>query len=161
MAEDSIESTSGLLHLVAPINAQNTTSAEDIAAAGQNLGGNILATAVAALFGMCGRDIDCRDLSRTTYRGTERYLTLNNRFEQIPVTAFVSQDCNNTNSLSSAAEGSCDDAPKVGAVAQAMVVYKRPACYDAPNCTYGFDDTGIVNERPNLFNPFWQATLAN
>ncbi|MCG8669825.1 MAG: pilus assembly protein TadG-related protein [Pseudomonadales bacterium] len=177
VANDSIESTSGLLHLVAPIDSSNTTDVNRITDSSVQMGGNIIVTALAALFGGCGSDVDCGSLAGTSYQGTQRYVSLSDPDQEIRVTAFLSHDnCNdklgytNTgqlqqdwNSDQTRYEEQACDSETVAAVSEAEVIYRRPACYQTGGggCEYGFDDAGITSETANLFNPFWQAKLAN
>lgn len=55
----------------------------------------------------------------------------------------------------------CSSDKNILAYAQARLFYQRPSCDPTGlDCTIGFSSNGVTGEQPNLFNPFWQASLA-
>ena len=162
-------------------------SASDDAAAMSARVGNLFNDGVVQLFetyGLCGDDanVDCSSLANGQYRGVQRYTYLNPDFASTSprVTAVLSQpkcgDNIGRNDDGSVAQGwhdnmrfleqnrsterkICDGT--VYAVAQAEVFFQRPVCTDA-QCQQGFsnsDGNRTFEEKPNLFNPFWQVRL--
>lgn len=148
--------------------------------AGRAVDSGLIATF--STWGLCGdgKPVRCDALAGGRYAGVQRYTYLNPSYTMPRITAFVSQSaCGDNigvdkdgleiegwhNNLHSFEEESiCDDT--VFAVAQAEVFFERPACVEVNgNCAYGFkslpaDASGVPqNEKPNLFNPFWQARI--
>ncbi|CBL45126.1 Hypothetical protein HDN1F_15430 [gamma proteobacterium HdN1] len=122
----------------------------------------------------------CGELIGKSYKGVQSYAILNpNKVTDIPpITALLLQtgNCNDeigrhTDDGSKSASWmdnlpmfndtpACDNERQVVAFGQARVFYQRPTCTDAA-CTVGFKSDGITDEKPNLFNPFWQARLVS
>lgn len=144
--------------------------------ASTRIGGAVVAMLRTA--GLCD-EIDCNTLANGTYTGTQRYAVLNPLSEnnEPVVTAVLRQNGNCNDNLGRDSNGELtnqwlnDELPFVDgsvcngqtlyAYAQAKVIYQRPTCTE-PNgtpCVIGFRGEGVTGERPNLFNPFWQAKL--
>lgn len=167
--------TRGLLSLLISFEGEAEGDAKVLAdEAATRIGGPV--TDLLQLAGLC-EEIDCDTLASSSYTGIQRYAVLNPALATASplLTAIVHQDrnCNDDIGLNDDETARVDmvtdmrmfgDQPTclperpVVAYAQARVFYQRPGCSDA-QCTVGFSTQGVVNEQPNLFNPFWQARL--
>jgi hypothetical protein len=146
---------------------------------------NFGAPAVAMLrsAGLCDDDVNsstpsCDDINKE-YTGTKQFAIVNPMMgSSQPVTAFVTQRGNCNDDLGIDNRGNaisgwhtdqprfksapfCDPAKQIYAYASARVYFERPACESGSACTLGFSSEKVVSEKPNLFNPFWQARLGN
>lgn len=173
---DTID-TRGWLSRLLSFHGEAAGNAKEIAdEAASSIGGPVIALLRTA--GLC-ESIDCDSLSESSYTGIQRYAMLNPLVESASptVTAVLVQKGNCNDDMGRQANGeeilgwttnmpftdqvdACSSQKEVYAYAQAKVVYQRPSCGDL-NCTVGFSAEGVTGERPNLFNPFWQAKLAN
>jgi hypothetical protein len=162
--------------LLISFRGEASGDARELAAeASNNIGGAVIE--LLRFAGMCD-EIDCDSLANSSYTGVSRYPVLNPlamNAEPV-VTALVYQDRNCNDDLGLSEDGTerelvtdmqmfssvpaCSPEKPVIAHARARVYYQRPACSDAP-CTLGYSTSGVSDEQPNLFNPFWQARLAS
>lgn len=168
--------TRGLLNLLLSFSGEAEGDAKVLAdEASSQVGGAV--TALLRIAGLCG-GIDCDALADSTYTGVQRYAVLNPLMtEQTPMlTAIAYQDRQCNDDLGRTESGArnpdfytdmrmfgqrdtCFPEKSVVAYAQAKVFYQRPPC-SGDNCSTGYDTSNVITERPNLFNPFWQARLA-
>ncbi len=177
---DSLSITAKALFFSSP--PVTITASGDAASMSRELGGSISSVLIDRLqsAGMCGddTDIDCDSLQGGVYDGVQSYAYLNPGYTNPRVTAFLSQQkCgdnigvdedgneqagwhNNLRYLETKRD-ICDG--EVYAFSQAEVFFERPACEGGANCSYGFAAASYDNkkfkEKPNLFNPFWQARI--
>lgn len=175
---DTINTSGVAAFLWLSFHGQAAGNAKDIADdASSKIGGPVIA--LLKLAGLCG-EIDCDALQNKTYSGVQRYAMLNpNAVDSAPmVTAVLKQNGNCNDDLGrhttdgTVSDSWKDDLPAynqipvcsadkfVMAYAQAKVFYQRPTMCAEKGCTNGFDSKGVTDEKPNLFNPFWQARLA-
>lgn len=164
------------------IPLMTATTSGDAATLSEGLGGTVSTTLINMIqsYGMCGddTDVDCDSLQGGVYDGVQSYAYLNPGYTNPRVTAFLSQQkCgdnigvdedgnqqagwhNNLRYLETKRD-ICEG--EVYAVSQAEVFFERPACEGGASCSYGFAAAGYDNrnfaEKPNLFNPFWQARI--
>jgi hypothetical protein len=133
--------------------------------------------------GLCDSDDNsaapsCDDLNKE-YTGTRQYAIVNPMMgSSQPVTAFLTQRGNCNDDLGIDSRGNtvsgwhtdqprfksapfCDPGKQIYAYANARVYFERPACESKSGCTMGYSSEKVVSEKPNLFNPFWQARLGN
>lgn len=160
-------------------------AAGDSVAISQQMGTNIdnAARALLRTAGLCDQDNDgdgavdvsCNSLVGQSYRGVQKYTYLNSGAQTSLITAFLTQsrcadgigvDKNGNevqgwhNNLSFLDKNRDICNSNMYAVSQAQVYYERPQCFDGgQGCQFGFSSTTTGIERPNLFNPFWQARL--
>lgn len=128
--------------------------------------------------GICATPAECQQFADLRYEGIKRYATLNPANERFNIVAFLSHSpCNDSyginertgeklsswnDEMTTYSDDKCNPQDVVAAVAESEVFYRRPSCSN-DNCRNndGFDTSNIQNERPNLYNPFWQARLVN
>lgn len=169
--------TRGLLSLLLSFEGEAEGDAKVLAdEASSQVGGAVVA--LLRMAGLC-EEIDCDALAGSSYTGIQRYAILNPlMLEETPkVTAIAFQDrqCNDdvgrtedgarnpdfiTDMQMFGQRDTCSPDRSVVAYAQARVFYQRPPCSD-DSCTMGFDTENVVDEKANLFNPFWQARLTS
>lgn len=174
---DTIETrgVEALLRFAGSAEGDAKTLADEAAT---RIGGPVIALLEAA--GLCD-NIDCDSLGESSYTGVQRYAMLNPLIEDgAPViTAALIQRGNCNDSVGRDSNGELSDgwdanlpytdqidvcgAKNLYAYAQAKVIYQRPTCTPSVSndCEVGYRADGIEGERPNLFNPFWQAKLSS
>lgn len=164
-----------LLGLVHPIDMDGTASVDaDSVAAATNAA--VLKRAVLDSYDMCN-DVDC-DALPNEYQRIQAYpmlnpLLVNSNKAEVFITAVVMQKgtCNDTlgrKGNGAVLDGWNDDQTRFGqncnetesllAASRASVFYERPGCAGNSSCL-GFQDNPSGADKPNLFNPFWQAKL--
>jgi hypothetical protein len=179
---DTIQTSGLLAALLFGFRAEAEGNAKAYADYAQrNLGSPAIALLRTA--GLCDSDDNssapsCEDLDKE-YTGTKQFAIVNPMMgSSQPVTAFLTQrgNCNDdlgVDNRGNAVSGWHDDQPRfksapfcdpgkqIYAYANARVYFERPACESATGCALGYSSEKVVSEKPNLFNPFWQARLGN
>ncbi|OUS31235.1 hypothetical protein A9Q99_04350 [Gammaproteobacteria bacterium 45_16_T64] len=182
---DTIQGSTGPFGLGFNVDASGKSDAVEVADSfADNPISAVVADALSGLMGVlgvCDQGVDCDALENGDYNGIQSYARLNPMNTQATITAFLTQseNCNDllgvgNDSTQEEVEGWRDDQTRFAsncdgrsltALSEARVFYSRPRCVDNDGdgvCEAGFVDLVAGEEElPNLFNPFWSASLTN
>ncbi len=182
---DNIQGAQGPFGVLFSVNADGRNDAVSVGDAfANNTVSAVVATALTSLMdvlGVCDDGVDCDAIKNGQYNGIQSYARLNPTSTQATITAFLTQskNCNDllgveNDDVQEEVEKWNDDQTRFGsncdersltALSEARIFYQRPRCVDINHngsCDSGFAELESgESEMPNLFNPFWSASLAN